>query len=285
MRPLLITGATGQVGLALVRAAGPLPVIAVGHRDLDVTDRAAVATAVADIEPAAVVNLAAYTAVDRAEDEADVAMAVNRDGADNVAQACAGRGTPLLHVSTDYVFDGTSTRPWTEDDPTGPLNVYGASKLAGEEAVRRHERHLIVRTSWIFSAEGTNFVKTMFTLRREPELHIVDDQHGGPTPAADLATFLLHLAVRVHEGAPITWGTYHYSGAPATSWFGFARAIFDHVSDAPRLLPVPTSARPRPAARPANSVLDNRRTAQAFNVPQPDWRPPLRQVVEQLTDD
>lgn len=284
---LLITGAGGQVGSELARQApeAGFEVTALGSADLDITDAGAVAAAVGEgID--LVVNAAAYTAVDRAEQESDRAFAVNRDGPANLARACAVRGIPLLHISTDYVFDGRKSEPYTEDDPVDPLGVYGRSKWAGEQAVReRLARHLILRVSWVFGVQGHNFVKTMLRLMRErEELRVVADQRGCPTYAGDVAAALLSVARRLPFSDDSSWGTYHFCGSPATSWHGFACTIRDRVGRfvtpvTRRVVAIDTADYPTPAARPANSVLDCRRIREMFGIVPSDWSRGLEQVL------
>ncbi|NNF58464.1 MAG: dTDP-4-dehydrorhamnose reductase [Rhodothermaceae bacterium] len=280
----LVTGANGQVGHALVQAA-PSEVIGLDRAALDITDAEAVRRAIAARAPDAVINAAAYTAVDRAEAEPEIAFAVNRDGAANLADACAAVGIPLLHISTDYVFDGTKAAPYTEDDAPNPLGVYGQSKWEGEEAIRdRFDQHIILRTAWVFGAHGTNFVQTILRLAREREaLRIVADQHGHPTPAAAIAEALLHIArgVCAQQGQ---WGTYHFAGQPPTTWHGFAKAIVAearaHEPLAVQTLePIDTTAYPTPALRPLSTLLDTTRISEAFGLTMPDWREELRRIV------
>ena len=214
---ILVTGANGQVGHALVEAGGE-QVVGLGRAALDITDRAAVQRAVAQHAPDVVVNAAAYTAVDRAESEPERAHWVNRDGPAHLAETCADAGIPLVHLSTDYVFDGTKGAPYTEADATNPLGVYAQSKVAGEEAVReRLDRHVILRTSWVFGAHGANFVRTILRLMGEREtLRVVADQHGNPTAATDIARAALDIAEQIERGHT-SWGTYHFAGQPATT--------------------------------------------------------------------
>ncbi len=287
---VLVTGRGGQLGHELGRATWPagFEVHAPPESELDVTDAVQVARAFEKFEPGLVVNAAAYTAVDRAEQEAERAFAANRDGPDVLARRTADAGAVLLHVSTDYVFDGTKAAAYVEDDPIAPLGVYGASKAAGEERVRAAlDEHVIVRTSWVFSAHGHNFVKTMLRLGSEREqLRIVDDQRGKPTPAADLARALVAVAARIAGGDRSHFGTYHYAGSPVTTWYGFAESIFE-LSAArggrrPRLEPIPTSAYPTPAARPHNSELDCHRIFEAFGVQAEPWRAGLEAVLDDI---
>ena len=282
MTQLLILGAQGQVGCALVtraRQAG-IPCDALGRAQCDITDRKAVERVIE--AGRIVVNCAAYTAVDQAESEVEAAHRVNMAGAENVAAACAAAGVPLIHLSTDYIFDGESREPIREDDPPRPLNVYGQSKLGGEIAVRRRLKfHIILRTSWIFSAHGPNFVKTILRLARtQSQLRVVDDQIGGPTAADDVAKAILCIAAISAKSGFANWGTYHFSGAPPTSWCEFARAIVAHRGVV--VLPLATKDYPRPARRPLNAVLDCSRILKVFGITQPDWRTALVNVVGAL---
>lgn len=286
MRPILLFGAGGQLGceLMLRRDAAREPIIGFAHGELDIRDYDGVLRAIADTAPALVINAAGYTQVDKAESERDAAFAANRDGPANLATACARAALPLLHVSTDYVFDGRKEGPYMEGDAVGPLGVYGSSKLAGEEAVRqRLERHVILRTAWVFSAHGTNFVKTIARLAAErPALSIVDDQRGGPTPAGSVAEALLAVASAIGDGNG-RWGTYHFCGAPATSRYAFARAIVEAASPylgrRVPIRPIATADYPRPAKRPANSVLDCGKIAAAFGIASPGWRASLPAIL------
>lgn len=288
-RPILVVGAGGQVGCELMRRAPAThrPLAGLTRAELDITDGDRVRRITAELRPALIINAAAYTAVDKAESEPGRAYAVNRDGPANLAAACAGLDIPLIHVSTDYVFDGSKVGAYVETDPVAPAGVYGASKAAGEALVReRLGRHVILRTAWVFGRDGANFVKTMLRLAAErPELRVVDDQRGGPTPAGAVADALLALAARLDDGAQ-SWGTYHYCGTPATSWCGFARAIVaaaaTHRGETVPVIPIRTADYPTPARRPANSVLDCAKIARDFGIGQPDWRPALVQCVADL---
>jgi len=286
---LAIVGAKGQVGWELVRRAPMFghEVLAWDVDELDITDAAAVDRTLAASGADAVINAAAYTAVDRAEQEPTLAFAVNHDGPVHLATACARLNIPLLHISTDYVFDGTKTNPYTEDDPAAPLGVYGQSKWEGDEAVRRLlPRHQILRVSWVFGIHGHNFVKTILRLARErEELRVVADQHGCPTYAGDIADVLLELAGRVGEiDANDTWGVYHYCGEPATTWHGFASAIVERARLDEKLkvrtvTPITTADYPTPAARPANSVLDCARLTARFGIHPALWREGLATLL------
>jgi dTDP-4-dehydrorhamnose reductase len=277
-----ILGANGQVGreLAALARQSQIPHRALPRTECDVTDAAAVKHAVTGSRM--VINCAAYTAVDKAESDADNAYRVNALGAENVALACAEAGIPLVHISTDYVFNGVSTRPAREDDSPQPFNVYGASKLAGEEKVRKHlARHIILRTSWVFSEHGHNFVKTILRLApSQPQLRVVNDQIGGPTAAADIAQAILRVTIACEEPESSNWGTYHFCGAPAVSWYEFARAIVGEGGTP--IVPIATKDFPTAARRPANSVLDCSRIRQAFGIAQPDWRVSLVAVCQAL---
>jgi dTDP-4-dehydrorhamnose reductase len=288
-QPILIVGAAGQVGQELMlRGERERPhLVGVAHRELDIRDAAKIRAAVERLAPAAIINVAAYTAVDRAESERDLAFAVNRDGPANLASACAALAIPLLHVSTDYVFDGRKPDAYVEDDPVSPAGAYGASKLAGEEAVRgRLERHVILRTAWVFSSHGTNFVKTILRLAAErPQLRVVDDQIGCPTPAGAVAEALLTIAAQAKRGS-IAWGTYHFCGAPETTWYGFAGAILDttagQLGRRVPVAPIATAEYPTPARRPSNSVMSCAKIAAAFGISRPDWRASLPGIVAAL---
>lgn len=278
---LLVFGKTGQVARELQRLAPDATYL--GREEADLLDPAACTAAIAAHDADAIINAAAWTAVDKAETEEAAATVVNGDAPTAMAQAAAAKGVPFLHISTDYVFDGTGDQPFTPDHPTGPLGAYGRSKLAGEEGVRAAGgNHLILRTSWVVSAHGANFVKTMLRLGREREsLNVVADQIGGPTPASAIARALLTAAKAMTDGAP--GGTHHFSGAPDTSWAGFARAIMAEAGLPCRINDIPTSEYPTPAKRPLNSRLDCRAFTQAFGVPRPDWRVALKAIVKELT--
>jgi dTDP-4-dehydrorhamnose reductase len=288
---LLVFGGEGQVGRAFAETTPPAEwrVVTIGHRDADITDPGSVEAALRAHRPTAVVNAAAYTAVDKAETERDIAMRINFDGAGIVARAAAAAKVQLLHISTDYVFDGTKPGPWHEEDEVGPLGVYGASKEAGERAVREnHAQHIIVRTSWVFGAHGNNFVKTMLRLAEtRDELRIVADQHGKPTDAADIARALLAMAARLQTKPPRQpWGTFHFADKRATTWFGFAEAIFEEAAKrgarVPNLVPIATAEYPTPARRPANSVLDCAKMESVYGVIPMPWIEGLRATLDRL---
>jgi len=284
MNPVLVVGAGGQVGRALVARGA----FGLTRADLDITDLAQVRAAISARSYRTVINAAAYTAVDRAESDAAAAQAVNRDGPGNLAVTTAELGIPLLHVSTDYVFDGTKQGAYGESDPVGPVGVYGASKLAGEEAVRAVQpRHIILRTAWVYGPSNGNFAATMLRLAAErSELRVVADQYGGPTPAAAIADALMTVVDRMGDEGP--WGTYHFSGSPAVTWHGFACAIIDQaaprLAQSPTVTPISTADYPTPARRPANSVLDCTKIERVFGIGQPDWRTSLGTIVAAIQD-
>jgi dTDP-4-dehydrorhamnose reductase len=286
---VLVLGAGGQVGHELCRHSWPTDatLVALARNGLDITRREAVFTTIAGERPDVVVNAAAYTAVDRAESERDAAWAANCAGPGHIAAACREAGIPLIHISTDYVFDGTRSGPYREDDPVNPLGVYGASKEGGERAVREALReHVILRTAWIYSAHGHNFVKTMLRLAgQRPVLRVVADQTGSPTSAADLAGAIALIAQRITDGTA-AWGTYHFAGAGVVTWHGFAEAIFDLArgwrGPPPRVEAITTADYPTPAQRPSNSVLDCSRIGAAFAIEPRPWRSALAEVIEEL---
>ena len=286
MMRVLVFGQTGQVATELVRQATPdIAMTCLGRDRADLSDPAACAAAIASHDADVVINAAAYTAVDKAEAEEDLATTINGAAPGAMAQACAARGIPFLHISTDYVFDGTGTKPWQVDDATGPLGAYGRSKLLGEQGVRAAGgSHTILRTSWVFSAHGANFVKTMLRLGAEREkLTIVADQVGGPTSAADIAAALLTMARAFHASRGTT-GTYHFSGAPDVSWADFAREIFAQSGLSCAVEDIPTSAYPTPARRPANSRMDCTALTRDYGIERPDWRDSLRRVLSDLKE-
>lgn len=281
---LLVFGRTGQVATELARR---LPVgwqaDFLGRDRADLADPAACAAAVMAADADAVINAAAWTAVDKAETEEAAATLVNGAAPAAMARAAAARGIPFLHVSTDYVFDGTGDRPWRPGDPTGPLGAYGRSKLAGEDGVRAAGgAHAILRTSWVVSAHGANFVKTMLRVGHERgALNVVADQVGGPTPAAAIADALLAIAAAFHAGRGVT-GTFHFAGAPDTSWAGFARAIFAQAGLEVAVTDIATADYPTPARRPANSRLDCAALTEAYGIARPDWRAGLADILHDL---
>lgn len=285
---ILLTGVRGQVGWELRRTLAPLGrVTAVDRAELDLANPDAIRAKVRALSPKLIVNPAAYTAVDRAESEANQARAINAIAPAVLAEAAKGSGAILVHYSTDYVFDGAKPGPYLEDDAPHPLNVYGATKLAGEQAIRASGvRHLILRTSWVYGTRGQNFLLTMQRLMRErAELKIVDDQVGAPTwsrQIAEATALILAQCLSPARGAdrPEPWGTYHLTCGGETTWFGFARAIAELGGFSTRLLPIPSSDYPTPARRPANSRLDNGKLERTFGIRLPDWREALELCLQ-----
>lgn len=287
---LLITGGNGQVGWELAQCAAPpeYTIHALTRAQLDITNPQQVDVAIAEYKPDVVINTAAYTAVDKAEQEIEQAFAINRDGAKVLAEACTKAQLPLIHLSTDYVFDGKQQQPYREQDAVAPINQYGASKWAGEEAVRAAcEQHIILRVSGVFSSHGNNFVKTILRLAQEREtLRIVADQTICPTPAADIAQVILMISKQIINNKKI-WGTYHYCSAEPTSWHYFAENI---VSLAKQYKPlkvqeiqaITTEEFPTPAQRPRYSVLDCSKLQKNFNIPQRPWHAGLAEVIKIL---
>ena len=276
---ILVFGRTGQVATELQLQA---EVIALGRAEVDLMVPGVAKAAIAEYEPTVVINAAAWTAVDKAEEDEATAHRLNADAPAEMARACADRGIPFCHVSTDYVFAGTGEAPWREEDPVAPLNAYGRTKLAGERAVLEAGGNAaILRTSWVFSAHGGNFVKTMLRLSETRDrLTIVADQIGGPTPAADIAATLLRMAEAMRQGQ--SGGVYHYGGAPAVSWADFAREIFAQAGSTVALEDIITANYPTPAVRPLNSRLDCAKLAMDFGIDAPDWKVSLGEVLRQL---
>jgi dTDP-4-dehydrorhamnose reductase len=281
---LLVTGSNGQLGRQLCHQASGegWSVMPAQRPEFDITDVNLVQKAVQRSNASIVVNAAAYTAVDKAEDDPETAFRVNRDGPAFLAGCCRDLDVPLIHISTDYVFDGTKSDFYVETDPVNPVNIYGKSKAAGETEIRRlHEHHIILRTSWLYGIEGGNFVKTMLRLGMEKEdVRVVSDQFGCPTSAAELSSCILAIAGHILAAEPTPWGTYHCCGKGRTSWYGFAREIFQCAEKhldlrIQRLIPVTTQEFPTRARRPANSVLDCSAVGNHFGfIPSP-WRDPL----------
>ena len=277
---LLVFGKTGQVATELRQQAD---VIALGRGEADLADPAMCVDAIKAHAPDAVINAAAYTAVDQAEEEEPQATIINGEAPGAMARECAARAIPFIHISTDYVFDGSGDAPWRPDDKVAPIGAYGRSKLAGETEVHAAGgSYAILRTSWVFSAHGANFVKTMLRLGAERDaLSIVSDQIGGPTPAAYIAAVCLDMAKQLRAD-PAKAGTYHYSGEPDVSWADFAREIFASANIACEVSDIPTSDYPTPAKRPLNSRLDCSDLARRFGISRPDWRSGLADVLKAL---
>ena len=288
---LLVAGAKGQLGLELCRR-GPhygFDVIPLDLPEFDITDPFRVDEELARKDISLVVNAAAYTAVDKAESEREIAFAVNSEGPRHLALACARRKIPLIHVSTDYVFDGNKGRPYIEADPICPIGIYGESKAAGEKAVREAlETHIILRTSWLYSSHGSNFVKTILRLAGErEELRVVADQYGCPTHAADLAEAILSIAERIHGNGSNSWGTYHYCGKGITSWHGFAQEICRlgkrHTTlRAKAVNAISTEEYPTPAKRPPYSVLDCMKIEKCFGLTRKPWQNSLAEMLARM---
>jgi dTDP-4-dehydrorhamnose reductase len=275
---ILVFGETGQVARELQRQAD---VTALDRSQADLSDPAACAAIVQSADADVIINAAAYTAVDQAEANESLATTINAAAPTEIAKAAAIRGLPFLHISTDYVFDGLGSAARAPEEPTAPINAYGRSKLAGEQGVvAAGGTYAILRTSWVFSAHGANFVKTMLRLGKERgAISVVDDQIGGPTPAADIAATLLKMAEQLH---PDNSRTYHYAGAPDVSWKDFAAEIFLQAGLPVEVSGIPTSTYPTPAERPLNSRLDCTEMQNMFGVPQPDWRTGLTKVLQDL---
>lgn len=283
---ILVTGANGQVGQELVALSATLSVhqvVALTKSQLDIANIQAVAEAVERYQPQVVVNAAAYTKVDVAETEVKLNHQVNVEGPENLAKVCQAKGIPLIHISTDYVFDGTASMPYQEDHPAAPVNAYGQAKLAGERAVQKQcQKYLILRTSWVFSTYGHNFVKTMLKLMQDREtLSIVSDQIGGPTYAKDIARTILVVMEKLTPDFQ-AWGVYHYAGEPTVSWFEFAQQIMPIAQQRggkiQHLIPIKTVDYPTPAKRPLYSVLSQAKIQRVFGVKPSDWKRALQEA-------
>lgn len=290
---LLIAGWQGQVARALVEAAPACPDVkacAVGRAALDICEARSIERALSGIKPSVVINTAAYTAVDNAETDEERAFALNRDGARLLAQAAARRAIPIIHLSTDYVYDGRKLEPYVEDDPPGPKSVYGRSKLEGEAAVRAaNPKHVILRTAWVYSPTGKNFVKTMLGLAAERDrVNVVDDQRGSPTYAPHLAGALLDLARRLgaDQGEDGPWGIYHAAGAGTTTWFDLAVEVFRRSAalggPVAEVDAIASADYPTPVERPANSQLDCTKLERTFGIRLPAWQDGVAACVERL---
>jgi dTDP-4-dehydrorhamnose reductase len=290
---LLIAGWQGQLARALAEAAprrDDVRAFAIGRPALDICELPTIERALNEHSPDVVINSAAYTAVDQAETDESAAFALNAKGAGALAAAAAKRGVAVIHVSTDYVFDGTKPSPYVETDPTSPLSAYGRTKLAGEQAVASaNPRHVILRTAWVHSPWGKNFVKTMLRLGAErDELRVVDDQVGSPTYAPHLATAILDIAARIGRGEmrASDWGLFHAAGSGETSWYGLAREVFAVAAKTghktPRVEAITASEYPTPAKRPANSRLDCGKLERHFGIGLPDWRAGVNDCLSRL---
>ena len=277
---ILVFGKTGQVATELGYSGD---VLALGRDQADLSDPVACARKIHDLAPRAVINAAAYTAVDKAEEDEELATVINGDTPTAIAQACAEKKIPLVHISSDYVFEGSGEVPWKPGDSTEPQNAYGRSKLAGEAGIiGSGATHAILRTSWVVSAHGANFVKTMLRLSETRDtLSVVGDQIGGPTPASDIAGVCLKISLRLQEDHSKS-GTYHYSGAPNISWADFASEIFTQASRSVTVIPITTADYLTPAKRPLNSRMDCSLTNSIFGINQPDWRIGLKAILKEL---
>ena len=289
MTRCLVFGQSGQVARAIAQLStkfSKLEIVQVGRDQADFTNPESVAQQVRTHRPAVVINAAAYTKVDQAESDEANAHLVNAVSPGKIAAACAEVDAAMIHISTDYVFAGDAAQPYGEDAPIAPTGAYGRTKAAGEQLVRDAlPRHLILRTAWVFSASGQNFVKTMLRLNRDV-IRVVDDQRGNPTPALAIAETVLTMAHRIVSGTPGPFGTYHFTGSPDVTWFGFAQSIFAEAAKlgktAPLLEPITSDQYPTPAKRPAWSVLDNAKIARDWDIAAPDWRRVLPGSVESL---
>lgn len=286
---VLITGCHGQVGCSVTEQLAKeanTEVLALDRDSLDITNQDAVNAVVTDFKPTIIINAAAHTAVDKAEQEVELSYAINRDGPKYLAQAAQVVGAAILHISTDYVFEGNKFGEYVESDVTNPQGVYGASKLAGEISVAETcNKHIILRTSWVFGDSGNNFVKTMLRLGvTRDALNVVGDQFGGPTYAGDIAKALIKIAKRIDQGKAIEFGLYHFSGLPHVSWYEFAEAIFDTAVDQglinkkPSLTSITTEQYPTPAKRPSNSRLSTEKINRAFAIEASSWKIALKNI-------
>ena len=287
MAKFLITGAKGQVGHCLTeQLTGKAEILAVDRDELDITDQSAVKKIVETFKPDVIINAAAHTAVDRAESEVELSEAINVKGPQYLAEAANKIGAVILHISTDYVFEGTGTGEYKEEDQTNPQGVYGRTKLAGEIAAQQvNPRSIILRTAWVFGEHGHNFVKTMLRLAKDRDsLGIVGDQFGGPTYAGDIAKTLIEIANQILAGKENAFGVYHFTGKPYVSWYEFAKAIFveaesqNILKKSPLVNRIATSDYPTPAKRPANSRLDLTKIKQTFGIEPSDWQKALKNI-------
>ena len=287
MAKFLITGAHGQVGYCLTQQLqGKHEILAVDRDELDITDERAVKKAIEDFRPHVIINAAAHTAVDRAETEVELSEAINVKGPKYLAKAAKSIDAAILHISTDYVFDGQREGKYKETDTTAPQGVYGRTKLEGEQAVAEaNDKFIVLRTAWVFGEHGNNFVKTMLRLSKTRDtLNVVADQIGGPTYAADVARVLIHIAEQIIKGTNVEYGIYNFTGEPCTSWCDFAKAIFAEavsqkvLEKAPLVNSITTADYPTPAKRPANSCLDLTKIQQAFGVIPSDWQKALKNI-------
>ncbi|MGH6888538.1 MAG: dTDP-4-dehydrorhamnose reductase [Rhizomicrobium sp.] len=285
---VLIFGKTGQVARELARARWPqhVTLLQLGRSECDLDNPERAREAIIEARPRIVVNAAAYTAVDSAETEPERATRINCDAPEAMASACVTTNAALIHLSTDYVFDGDKAGAYLEQDCIAPLSIYGRSKADGEIAVRESlQQHVILRTSWVFASQGNNFVRTMLRLGdQRPELRIVDDQRGAPTAARDIAEAIVSIVLAIGTGKAV-WGTFHFTGSEPTTWYGFAQAIFAASDQLAKLVPITTADYKTAARRPMNSVLDCGRILRDYGIPQPSWRAALIGVLAEIRRD
>lgn len=287
MAKILVTGCNGQVGHCLVQQlTGKVELLAVDRNELDITDKQAVFAKVKAFQPDVIINAAAHTAVDRAETEVELSEQINVKGPQYLAQSASGIGAAILHISTDYVFNGQGQGGYKETDSTDPQSVYGKTKLAGEQTVlQANPKAIILRTAWVFGEHGNNFVKTMLRLAKERDsLGIVGDQFGGPTYAGDIAAALIKISEKIVQGGPVEYGIYHFSGKPYVSWYEFAQAIFEQaelqkiLTISPVVKAIGSADYPTPAKRPANSRLDLTKIQKVFEIAPSDWQKALKNL-------
>jgi len=284
---VLVSGCNGQVGFLLKKLlTNKVELLALTREELDITNRHLVNDTINNFKPDVVINAAAYTAVDKAESEEELAFSINCIGPEYLAKAANKANAALIHISTDYVFEGNKSGIYSEDDPVNPQGMYGQTKLAGEAAVKRCcKKYLILRTAWIFGEHGNNFVKTMLRLAKDRDaLSIVSDQVGGPTYAGDIATAIIEIVNKIKMGENINWGVYHFSGMPYVSWFEFAQYIFtkakkkEILENIPQLTPITTKEFPTPAKRPENSKLNCQAIENEFGIVPSDWLSELENI-------
>lgn len=288
---ILVTGSNGQLGWELIKLGNEhgFTIKGLDLPEFDITNTDQVEHTISNYNPSLIINAAAYTNVDGAETEQDLAFSINRDAPAHIAKLCSDESIPLIHFSTDYVFDGQKDVPYKEDDPVSPLNVYGQSKLDGEIRIRsRLEEHIIIRTSWLYGTHGNNFVKTMITLGEKKEsIQVVNDQFGSPTSTADLSEAILKIASMIQNNDNIAWGTYHYCGQGITSWHGFSQAIFNIVINFTPLKmkhiePISSNSFRTDAYRPVFSALDCRNINKYFSIKTKPWRQSLENMINRL---
>jgi len=289
---ILVTGCNGQVGFLLTKALkDKVELLALTRQELDITNEALVNKTINDFKPNVVINAAAYTAVDKAENEEELAFAINSNGPEYLAKAASKVNASIIHISTDYVFEGNKSGQYLETDPVNPQGVYGKSKLAGEVAVSKNcRKHIILRTAWIFGEHGNNFVKTMLKLGKERDtLSIVSDQFGGPTYAGDIAKAIIEIVNKIDTCEEIQWGVYHYSGIPHVSWYEFAENIFakaqqkEVLKNTPKLTAISTEEFPTPAKRPKNSKLNCQAIEKEFGIMPSNWKEELNNINNYMT--